>query len=109
MERESPEAGWSEGGPEIEWRCYLSGLASYIESRIAGQSVAIGRIARAIQAAELGLNDEGNRPRGSFLFLGPTGVGKTESAKCFTEYLIRRPGSARNGFYERVFFRFAAR
>lgn len=88
MERESPEAGWSEGGPEIEWRCYLSGLASYIESRIAGQSVAIGRIARAIQAAELGLNDGGNRPRGSFLFLGPTGVGKTESAKCFTEYLF---------------------
>ena len=50
--------------------------------------MAIGRIARAIQAAELGLNDGGNRPRCSFLFLGPTGVGKTESAKCFTEYLF---------------------
>ena len=76
------------GNPETEWRYYLSGLATYLESRIAGQSVAIGRIARAIQAAELGLNDGGNRPRCSFLFLGPTGVGKTESAKCFTEYLF---------------------
>jgi ATP-dependent Clp protease ATP-binding subunit ClpA len=74
--------------PEREWRVYLSGLPSYLESRIAGQSAAIGRIARAIQAAELGLNNAGNRPKGSFLFLGPTGVGKTESAKCFNEYLF---------------------
>src|SRR5580704_4580107 len=73
---------------EIEWRFYLSGLASYLESRIAGQSAAIGRIARAVQAAELGLNEGGNRPRCSFLLLGPTGVGKTESAKCFNEYLF---------------------
>jgi ATP-dependent Clp protease ATP-binding subunit ClpA len=87
-DRESPEPGWLQVGPEIEWRYYLSGLATYLESRIAGQSVAIGRIARAIQAAELGLNDGGNRPRCSFLFLGPTGVGKTESAKSFTEYLF---------------------
>jgi ATP-dependent Clp protease ATP-binding subunit ClpA len=71
-----------------EWRFYLSGLPSYLESRIAGQSAAIGRIARAVQAAELGLNEGGVRPRCSFLFLGPTGVGKTESAKCFTEYLF---------------------
>jgi ATP-dependent Clp protease ATP-binding subunit ClpA len=48
----------------------------------------MGRIARAAQAAELGLNDGGNRPKCSFLFLGPTGVGKTESAKCFTEYIF---------------------
>ncbi len=41
-----------------------------------------------MQAAELGLNEGGVRPRCSFLFLGPTGVGKTESAKCFTEYLF---------------------
>src|SRR6266403_2155694 len=78
----------SEADPEIEWRFYLSGLASYLESRIAGQSAAIGRIARAVQAAELGLNEGGNRPRCSFLLLGPTGVGKTESAKCFNEYLF---------------------
>jgi ATP-dependent Clp protease ATP-binding subunit ClpA len=78
----------SEVDPGTEWRFYLSGLPSYLESRIAGQSAAIGRIARAVQAAELGLNERGTRPRCSFLFLGPTGVGKTESAKCFTEYLF---------------------
>ena len=74
--------------PQREWRYYLSGLPSYLESRIAGQPAAVGRIARAVQAAELGLNAGGNRPKCSFLFLGPTGVGKTESAKCFTEYLF---------------------
>jgi ATP-dependent Clp protease ATP-binding subunit ClpA len=78
----------SEVDPEVEWRFYLSGLPGYLESRIAGQSAALGRIARAVQAAELGLNEGGNRPRCSFLFLGPTGVGKSESAKCFTEYLF---------------------
>src|ERR1700722_8365195 len=78
----------SKADPEKAWRFYLSGLASYLESRIAGQPSAMGRIARAVQAAELGLNDEGHRPKCSFLFLGPTGVGKTESAKCFTEYLF---------------------
>src|ERR1700675_380887 len=68
----------SKADPEKAWRFYLSGLASYLESRIA----------RAVQAAELGLNDDGHRPKCSFLFLGPTGVGKTESAKCFTEYIF---------------------
>jgi ATP-dependent Clp protease ATP-binding subunit ClpA len=88
LDREGLGAGWPQVDPEKEWRFYLSGLPSYLESRITGQSAAIGRIARAVQAAELGLNDGGNRPRCSFLFLGPTGVGKTESAKCFTEYLF---------------------
>jgi ATP-dependent Clp protease ATP-binding subunit ClpA len=88
LDRKDLEPGWSVVDPEIEWRFYLSGLPSYLESRIAGQSTAIGRIARAVQAAELGLNEGENRPRCSFLFLGPTGVGKTESAKCFTEYLF---------------------
>jgi ATP-dependent Clp protease ATP-binding subunit ClpA len=81
-------SGSAELDPEIQWRLYLSGLPGYLGSRISGQSAAIGKIARAIQAAELGLNDNGNRPKCSFLFLGPTGVGKTESAKCFTEYLF---------------------
>jgi len=83
-----PGPGTSEFDPEIQWRLYLSGLPSYLDSRIRGQPAAIGKIARAVQAAELGLNDSGNRPKCSFLFLGPTGVGKTESAKRFTEYLF---------------------
>jgi ATP-dependent Clp protease ATP-binding subunit ClpA len=87
VERRTP-TGERNTDPEQEWRFYLSGLPAYLESRIAGQSAAVGRIARAIQAAELGLNDGGSRPKCSFLFLGPTGVGKTESAKRFTEYLF---------------------
>jgi len=86
--RESPGSGSSEIDPEMEWRVYLAGLPNYLESQISGQSAAIGRIARAVQAAELGLNHSENRPRCSFLFLGPTGVGKTESAKRFNEYLF---------------------
>ncbi len=82
-------------GPDLEmqWRFYLSGLAGYMNSRICGQNAAIDRIVRAIQAAELGLNEAGNRPKCSFLLLGPTGVGKTESAKCFSEYLFGSPSA----------------
>jgi len=86
--RKGPRPGTSEFDPEIQWRLYLSGLPSYLDSRIRGQSAATGKIARAVQAAELGLNDSENRPKCSFLLLGPTGVGKTESAKRFTEYLF---------------------
>ena len=73
---------------EAQWRFYLSGLRNFLENRITGQAVACQRIARAVQAAELGLNEGGQRPKCSFLFLGPTGVGKTESAKCFTEFVF---------------------
>jgi ATP-dependent Clp protease ATP-binding subunit ClpA len=66
----------------------LSDLPGILEERIVGQRFAVARICRAVQAAELGLNDTGVRPKGSFLLLGPTGVGKTESAKCFTEVIF---------------------
>src|SRR6201998_700264 len=66
----------------------LADLPRILEDRIIGQRFAIARISRAVQAAELGLNDTGVRPKGSFLLLGPTGVGKTESAKCFTEAIF---------------------
>jgi ATP-dependent Clp protease ATP-binding subunit ClpA len=74
--------------PEVQWRFYLAGLRNFLENRITGQTIAAQRVARAVQAAELGLNDSGKRPKCSFLFLGPTGVGKTESAKCFTEFVF---------------------
>jgi len=67
----------------------LSDLPGILEERILGQRLAVTRISRAVQAAELGLNDTGARPKGSFLLLGPTGVGKTESAKCFTEAITK--------------------
>ena len=67
----------------------LSDLPRILEERIIGQRLAVARISRAVQAAELGLNETGARPKGSFLLLGPTGVGKTESAKCFTETITK--------------------
>jgi ATP-dependent Clp protease ATP-binding subunit ClpA len=66
----------------------LPNLPKILEERILGQRLAIARISKAVQAAELGLNDTGSRPKGSFLLLGPTGVGKTESAKCFNEAIF---------------------
>ena len=55
--------------------------------RVIGQPQAVKAIANAVRRARAGLNDE-NRPLGSFLFLGPTGVGKTELTKAVAEYLF---------------------
>ncbi len=55
--------------------------------RIIGQRQAVVAVANAVRRARAGLNDE-NRPLGSFLFLGPTGVGKTELTKAVAEYLF---------------------
>ncbi|HDR27894.1 ATP-dependent chaperone ClpB [Rhodovulum sp.] len=55
--------------------------------RVIGQRQALTAVANAVRRARAGLNDE-NRPLGSFLFLGPTGVGKTELTKAVAEYLF---------------------
>ncbi len=55
--------------------------------RVIGQRAAVTAVANAVRRARAGLNDE-NRPLGSFLFLGPTGVGKTELTKAVAEYLF---------------------
>jgi ATP-dependent Clp protease ATP-binding subunit ClpB len=55
--------------------------------RVVGQEAAVAAISRAVRRARAGLNDE-NRPLGSFLFLGPTGVGKTELTKAVAEFLF---------------------
>ncbi|MBL4915783.1 ATP-dependent chaperone ClpB [Szabonella alba] len=55
--------------------------------RVIGQKPALTAVANAVRRARAGLNDE-NRPLGSFLFLGPTGVGKTELTKAVAEYLF---------------------
>ncbi|MFT4620991.1 MAG: ATP-dependent Clp protease ATP-binding subunit ClpB [Sulfitobacter sp.] len=55
--------------------------------RVIGQHSAVKAISNAVRRARAGLNDE-NRPLGSFLFLGPTGVGKTELTKAVAEYLF---------------------
>ncbi len=55
--------------------------------RVIGQRQAVTAVANSVRRARAGLNDEG-RPLGSFLFLGPTGVGKTELTKAVAEYLF---------------------
>ncbi|MDR0921324.1 MAG: ATP-dependent Clp protease ATP-binding subunit [Lactobacillales bacterium] len=59
-------------------------LESILHQRVVGQNSAVEAIARAIRRARSGLKDP-NRPIGSFMFLGPTGVGKTELAKALAE------------------------
>ena len=58
-----------------------------LHARVIGQNTAVTAVANAVRRARAGLNDE-NRPLGSFLFLGPTGVGKTELTKAVAEFLF---------------------
>src|SRR5579859_2239835 len=58
-----------------------------LRERVVGQEEAIGAVANTVRAARAGLQDP-NRPLGSFLFLGPTGVGKTETARALAEFLF---------------------
>lgn len=62
-------------------------LETYLEQRIVGQPLAIKAVAEAIRRSSAGLNDP-NRPVAVFLFLGPTGVGKTELVKALAEQLF---------------------
>lgn len=65
----------------------LNLLEKKLSERIIGHQYAVDKIINAIRRAKSGLRD-GNRPTASFLFAGPTGVGKTELAKALTEYLF---------------------
>lgn len=66
----------------------LRGLEDYLNSRIIGQDHIIPKVVPIIQNGELGLADPG-RPKGTFLFLGPTGVGKTEITLLICRYLFK--------------------
>lgn len=65
----------------------LLGLEAELQKRVAGQEEAIQAVADAVRRSRAGLQDP-KRPIGSFLFLGPTGVGKTELAKTLANYLF---------------------
>ena len=62
-------------------------MESLIENRVVGQENAVKSICNAVRRSRSGLQDE-NRPIGSFLFLGPTGVGKTELSKALAEFMF---------------------
>ena len=68
-------------------RALLLNLESHLKALIRGQDSALSRIVSVLQRGELGLCTHG-RPKGSFLLLGPTGVGKTESIVVFTRHLM---------------------
>jgi len=65
----------------------LIAMEQNLEKRVVGQSAALTAVANAVRRSRAGLGDE-KRPIGSFLFLGPTGVGKTETARALAEFLF---------------------
>ncbi|MGD8360314.1 MAG: ATP-dependent chaperone ClpB [Gemmatimonadota bacterium] len=65
----------------------LSRLEDLLSMRVIGQDEAVGAVSNAVRRARAGLQDP-NRPVGSFIFLGPTGVGKTETARALAEFLF---------------------
>lgn len=71
----------------VEEQSKLLNIEDELRKRVVGQDHALTVIARAIRRSRAGLSDP-HRPAGSFMFLGPTGVGKTEVAKALAEYLF---------------------
>jgi len=64
----------------------LRNMEEHLHRRVIGQDEAVGAVARVVRQHRAGLADP-DRPQGSFLFLGPTGIGKTELAKALAEFL----------------------
>ncbi len=67
---------------------HIQGLRPFLEERIIGQEHVIPKVVPIVQNGELGLADP-KRPKGTFLLLGPTGVGKTEITLLMTEYIYQ--------------------
>ncbi|MBT8336389.1 MAG: AAA family ATPase, partial [Gemmatimonadetes bacterium] len=65
----------------------LAHLEDHLDNRVIGQPEAITAVSNAVRRARAGLQDP-NRPVGSFIFLGPTGVGKTETARALADFLF---------------------
>jgi ATP-dependent Clp protease ATP-binding subunit ClpB len=65
----------------------LEKMEEILQKRVVGQEEAISAVANAIRRSRAGISEE-KRPLGSFLFLGPTGVGKTETARALAEFLF---------------------
>jgi len=70
----------------------LENMEDLLEKRVIGQKEAISAVSRAIRRSRAGISEE-SRPMGSFMFLGPTGVGKTETARALAEFLFNDPSA----------------
>ena len=68
----------------------IRNMANVLKTKIIGQDAAVDTVVRAIQRGRAGLKDP-NKPIGTFIFLGPTGVGKTQLAKKIAEYIFDSP------------------
>jgi ATP-dependent Clp protease ATP-binding subunit ClpC len=77
---------------EMEEAEKLLHMEDALRRRIVGQEAAITGVSKAIRRSRLGVNNP-NRPMGSFIFLGPSGVGKTEVARRLAEFLFENPKS----------------
>jgi ATP-dependent Clp protease ATP-binding subunit ClpC len=71
----------------VDERSRYASMVEHLHQRIVGQDEAVSAVSRAVKTARVGLKDP-NRPIGSFLFLGPTGVGKTELAKALADFMF---------------------
>ena len=74
----------------LEERDKLLHMEDHLQQQVVGQPAAVKAVAQAIRRARAGLQDA-SRPVGSFLFLGPTGVGKTELSKALAAFLFNNP------------------
>ncbi|WP_026679283.1 ATP-dependent Clp protease ATP-binding subunit [Fictibacillus gelatini] len=72
---------------QIDEQSKMKNLAKHLSSRVIGQDEAVEKVAKAIRRSRAGLKKK-DRPIGSFLFVGPTGVGKTELTKALAEELF---------------------
>jgi ATP-dependent Clp protease ATP-binding subunit ClpB len=70
-----------------EERDKLAKMEDILRSRVVGQDIAIGKIANVVRRNRAGISDP-NKPIGSFIFLGPTGVGKTELTKALSQFMF---------------------
>lgn len=70
----------------------LAGMGAVLKEKIIGQDEAVDTVTRAIQRSRAGLKNP-DKPIGTFLFLGPTGVGKTQLAKVLAQYMFDSPDS----------------
>ncbi len=71
----------------VDERTRYASMVEHLHERIIGQEEAVQAVSRAVKTARVGLKDP-KRPIGSFLFLGPTGVGKSELAKALAEFMF---------------------